>query len=176
MCPFKHIVQCQIHGKEDMSESSFKPIWLFSISLLVAPTQHNAYNMITRWRTYLMCAGQGSNEGLSICLRWGKFSAAKSSLRSTSPSVLCSADFLQPGTKVKSCSRNRSCRWGLALPLMKSIHLGRSFVSCDNSSQITSRIVLFNSSPQSDPGHLLCKASAPAQQQPFLFIKKDHSH
>lgn len=72
-----------------------------------------------RKSTYFMCEGQGLKEGSSICVRRGQFSAAKSSSKRLSVSVSSPADFVLPGTKVKSCSRNWSCLWGQASPWRK---------------------------------------------------------
>lgn len=65
----------------------------------------------------LMFAGQGLSAGSSICLRCGRFSSAKSSLRSASLPVQDPQGFAVFGISVKSCSRKRSWRKGVVLPL-----------------------------------------------------------
>lgn len=71
--------------------------------------------------TYLMCEGQGLSAGVSICERWGRFSVAYTSFNSISASFLDPADFLHPGTKLNSCSRNRSCLPRLSVPWINGL-------------------------------------------------------
>lgn len=78
-------------------------------------------SVIKSVNTYLMSAGQGSNVGLSVCLRWGKLSLANSSFSSASVSTLWVAGVWQPVTRVRSCSRNWSCRRALASPWMNRV-------------------------------------------------------
>lgn len=115
-----------------------------------------------------MCDGQGSSVGRSICESWGRFSGAQSSFSSISASILGPADF-EPGTRDRSPCRNLSCHRTLVVPWRNEDTFIRHRRGCfDHSSSVLLPL-------WSHPGLQLCTASAPVQEEQFLFVQKQNT-
>lgn len=86
----------------------------FKYSKTLRVRKEDARKVTELW-THLMCEGQGSSVGVSMCESWDTFSGAHSSFSSTSASTLDPDNSFEPGTKVNSCCKKLSCLWTLLL-------------------------------------------------------------